>query len=118
MKILIVDDSSFMRGVLKNIILSMGVKPTEIEEAGDGIEAIRKYHQSDPDLILLDIIMPEKDGIAVLKEIGNMAKIIVISAAGQEKLIEEAKALGAKDFIIKPFVANKVIETIKSITVQ
>jgi len=115
MKVLIVDDSAFMRGVLKNIILSMGVQATDIGEAGDGIEAIRKYHQSDFDLILLDIIMPEKDGIAVLKEIGNLVKVIVISAAGQEKLIEEAKALGAKDFIVKPFDSVKVIETIKSV---
>ncbi|MBI2031912.1 MAG: response regulator [Candidatus Levybacteria bacterium] len=118
MKVLIVDDSAFMRGILKNIILSMGIHATEIEEAGDGIEAIRKYHQNDPDLVLLDIIMPEKDGVAVLKEIGNLVKVIVISAAGQEKLIEEAKALGAKDFIIKPFDSNKVIETIKSITAK
>lgn len=116
MKTLIADDSVFMRGVLKNIITGMGISEGDIIEAGDGIETIRKFHQENPDLVLLDIIMPEKDGIAVLREIGNLVKVIIISAAGQEKLIEEAKALGAKEFIVKPFDSHKVVETIKTVT--
>jgi len=116
MKMLIADDSAFMRGVLKNIITGMGIPQEDIIEAEDGIEAIRKFHQESPELVLLDIIMPEKDGIAVLREIGNLVKVIIISAAGQEKLIEEAKALGAKEFIVKPFDSHKVAETIKTVT--
>jgi two-component system, chemotaxis family, chemotaxis protein CheY len=112
MKILITDDSQFMRGILKDLMSSEGHVCIEAE---DGNEAIKKVEQEKPDLVLLDIIMPELDGIEVLKKIGKETKIIVISAVGQEKMVEEAKVLGAADYIVKPFDNKKVLETIKKV---
>jgi two-component system, chemotaxis family, chemotaxis protein CheY len=113
MKILIVDDSQFMRGVLKDIVCTEG---HECVEAQTGKEALEKYESEKPDLMLLDVIMPEVDGMEVLKQIGKNVKTIVISAVGQEKMVEEAKAMGALDYIVKPFDNKKVTETIKAIT--
>lgn len=110
-KILIADDSQFMRGVLKDIFSSEGY---EIIEAENGKEALDKFQIEKPDLALLDIIMPEVDGMEVLKKIGKSAKVIVISAVGQEKMVEEAKGLGALDYIVKPFDNNKVLEVVKA----
>ena len=111
MKILIADDSQFMRKVLKDILHGAGYADTI--ECADGKECLTKYAEGKPDLVLLDIIMPEVDGIEVLKKIGKEAKIIVISAVGQEKMVEEAKGLGALDYIVKPFDNNQVLETVK-----
>ena len=113
MKILIADDSQFMRKVLKDILQDAGY--TDLVECADGKECMAKYASEKPDLILLDIIMPEVDGIAVLKEIGKVAKILVISAVGQEKMVEEAKNLGALDYIVKPFDNNKVLEAVRAV---
>ena len=113
MKILIADDSQFMRKVLKDILQDAGY--TYLVECADGKECMAKYASEKPDLILLDIIMPEVDGIAVLKEIGKVAKILVISAVGQEKMVEEAKNLGALDYIVKPFDNNKVLEAVRAV---
>lgn len=112
MKILIAEDSQFMRGVLKDIFKEEGY---ELVEAQDGKEALDKFEKEKPDLVLLDIIMPEVDGIEVLKNIGKKAKVIVISAVGQEKMVEEAKELGALDYIVKPFDNEKVLETVKKV---
>ena len=114
MKILIVDNSSFMRQILKKILLKE-FPTAEIFEAEDGGQGIERYTAEKPDVMLLDLIMPIKDGIGVLKEIGKSANVIVVSAVGQEKMIEEAKNLGAKNFIIKPFDAKNVIETLKGV---
>jgi len=113
MKILIADDSKFMRGVLKDIVESEGHESIEAE---NGRETIEKFEKEKPDLVLLDIIMPEVDGLGVLKKIGKKAKVIVISAVGQEKMVEEAKGLGALDYIVKPFDNKKVLEVIKKVT--
>jgi two-component system, chemotaxis family, chemotaxis protein CheY len=113
MKILIADDSKFMRGVLKDVVSSAGY---DCIEAENGKEALEKFEQEKPDLVLLDIIMPEVDGTEVLKKIGKTAKVVVISAVGQEKMVEEAKVLGALDYIVKPFDNKKVLETIKKAT--
>jgi len=116
MKILIVDDSEFMRTILKNVILKSKYSTAEIIEAADGDEAIQKYNEQKPDLILLDIIMPVKDGISVLKEIGQTAKAIaIISSIDQIDVIEEAKTLGAKGYIVKPYDAKLVIDMIDSL---
>jgi two-component system, chemotaxis family, chemotaxis protein CheY len=109
MKILISDDSQFMRGVLKDILAT----DHDIVEAQNGKEALEKIESDKPDLVLLDIIMPEVDGIEVLKKIGKQEKVVVISAVGQEKMVEEAKGLGALDYIVKPFDSEKVMETVK-----
>jgi two-component system, chemotaxis family, chemotaxis protein CheY len=112
MKILIVDDSQFMRGVLRGI-LEKG--EYEVIEAQNGKQGMEMNEQEKPDLILLDIIMPEMDGIDVLKKIGKQAKIIVISAIGQDKMVDEAKELGAIDYIVKPFDNEKVLETVQKV---
>jgi two-component system, chemotaxis family, chemotaxis protein CheY len=113
MKILIADDSQFMRSVLQDIVVAGGY---EVIEAVNGKEAIEKVEQEKPDLVLLDIIMPETDGIAVLKKIGKTAKVVVISAVGQEKMVDEAKELGALDYIVKPFENKQVLEVIKKVS--
>lgn len=110
-KILIADDSQFMRNVLKDILHGAGY--TDTLECADGKECLAKYAAEKPDLVLLDIIMPDVDGLEVLKKLGKDAKIVVISAVGQEKMIEEAKKLGALDYIVKPFDNAKVIEAVK-----
>ncbi|TSC58050.1 MAG: two-component system, chemotaxis family, response regulator CheY [Candidatus Peregrinibacteria bacterium Greene0416_19] len=112
MKILIVDDSSFMRKILKDLLTAKGHTLTEAE---NGAEALQKFASEKPDLILLDIIMPEVNGIEVLKKIGKQAKIVVISAVGQEKMVEEARQLGALDYIVKPFDNDKVLEVITTV---
>ncbi len=111
MKILIADDSQFMRKVLKDLLHDAGY--IDLVECADGKECLAKYAEGKPDLILLDIIMPEIDGIEVLKKIGREAKVVVISAVGQEKMVEEAKKLGALDYIVKPFDNDKVLEAVK-----
>lgn len=112
MHILLGDDSDFMRAMLKSI-LSKTFPEATITEVGTGQKVIDSYQQTTPDLILLDLIMPQKDGLEVLKEIGHKAKVIVISADGHREAIDEAKTLGALDFILKPFEADEVVEKIQ-----
>lgn len=115
--IMIVDDASFMRAVLKKIVLQSGHEV--IAEAANGDDAITQFQQLKPDLVLMDIIMPPgpkaKDGIEALKQIVTAdpsAKVIMCSSMGQQSLITEAIKSGAKDFVIKPFQPQKVIEAI------
>jgi len=112
MKILIADDSQFMRAILKDILVPEGY---ELIEAQDGKGTLEKFQAEKPDLLLLDIIMPEGDGIEVLKKIGKSAKVVVISAVGQEKMVEEAKSLGALNYIVKPFDNKKVLEAVRKV---
>lgn len=115
-KILVADDSAFMRRILVDILKERG-KFTNFIEAGSGEEVIAKCHSEHPEIILLDLIMPGKDGFEVLKELGGKSnvKIIVISAVGQNQLIEEAMRLGAKGFVIKPFDGKDVIAKIEAL---
>lgn len=110
MKILIADDSAFMRTILKDIIAQSKWADAQIVEAVDGADAIAKYKAEQPDLVLLDIIMPVQNGIGVLKEIGQSApSVVIVSSVDQMEVIDEAKTLGAKDYITKPFDAKQVI---------
>lgn len=109
-KILLVDDSAFMRNVLKNILQAEGY--SNFEEAGDGEEALEKIKSFSPDLVLLDMIMPKKGGQEVLKEVGKDLKVLVVSAVGQEKIVEEAQSLGALGYVVKPFDNNQVLEEV------
>ncbi len=109
-KILIVDDSAFMRKVLRDIFESVGY--TNFIEAGNGHEAVEKIKTDHPDFVFLDIIMPEFSGMDVLREIGKEAKVIIVSAVGQQELIDEAKSLGALDYIVKPFDRELVLEKV------
>lgn len=115
--VLIVDDATFMRAVLKKIILQAGHEV--VAEAANGDEAIKQFENTNPDLVLMDIVMPPtasaKDGIEALKQIRTAhqeAKIVMCSSMGQQTLITEALKAGAKDFIIKPFQPQKVMEVL------
>jgi two-component system, chemotaxis family, chemotaxis protein CheY len=115
-KILVVDDSAFMRKVLKNILTKGGY--TDLIEATNGEEGVSKFKTDKPALVLLDIIMEKKDGISALKDIikvNKAANVIMVSAVGQEQMVKEAIASGAKDFIVKPFEAAKVIQSVKKL---
>lgn len=114
--ILICDDAAFMRMMIKDILSKNGYNVAG--EAENGLKAVEKYKELNPDLVLMDITMPEMDGIQALKEIkkndGN-AKIIMCSAMGQQAMVIESIQAGAKDFIVKPFQADRVIEAVKKV---
>jgi len=112
-KILMADDSAFMRKVLKDILTEIGF--SNFIEASNGKEAIDKFNSENPNLALLDVVMPEVDGVAVVKEIGKKTKVIMVSAVGQESVIKEAKEHGALGYIVKPFEKEKVAEEIKKV---
>lgn len=113
-RVLIVDDAAFMRMMIKDILTKNGYEV--VGEANDGLQAIEKYKELSPDLVTMDITMPEMDGIAALKEIKKIdpnAKVIMCSAMGQQAMVIDAIQAGAKDFIVKPFQNDRVIEAIK-----
>lgn len=112
-RILIVDDAAFMRMMIRDILTKNGFEV--VGEAQDGNQAIEKFKEVRPDLITMDITMPEMDGIAALKEIKKIdpsAKVIMCSAMGQQAMVIDAIQAGAKDFIVKPFQSDRVIEAI------
>jgi len=116
MNILIVDDLAFMRMVLKDIVEKAGFRVVAM--ATDGEEAIQMYQDKRPDVVILDITMPKMDGITALKRILKIdpnAKVIMCSALGQQRLIVEAIKIGAKDFIVKPFQPERIINSIKKV---
>lgn len=111
--VLITDDTAFMRMTLKNVIQKNGFNV--VGEAADGEEAVAKYVELRPDLVTMDITMPKMDGITAIKEIMKIdpnAKIIVCSAMGQKPMVIDALNAGAKDFLVKPFDAERVIEAL------
>lgn len=115
-KVLIVDDAAFMRMMIKDILVKNGFEISG--EAPNGLKAIELYKADKPDVVTLDITMPEMDGIQALKGIRNYdpnAKVIMCSAMGQQAMVMEAIKSGAKDFIVKPFQAERVIEAIKKV---
>ena len=114
--ILIVDDAAFMRMMIKDILTKNGY--TIAAEAENGKIAVDKYNEVKPDLVLMDITMPEMDGIQALKEIKKLdgsATVIMCSAMGQQAMVIESIQAGAKDFIVKPFQAERVIEAVKKV---
>ncbi|MGB4250073.1 MAG: response regulator [Limnochordia bacterium] len=114
--VLIVDDTAFMRMTLRNVIEKNGYQV--VGEAADGEEAIALYRELQPDLVTMDITMPKMDGITAIKEIMRIdpqAKIIVCSAMGQKPMVIEALSAGAKDFLVKPFDAERVVESLRKI---
>ena len=113
-RILIVDDAAFMRMMIKDILTKNNFEV--VGEAADGAQAIEKYFELKPDLVTMDITMPEMDGIAALKAIKEKdpsAKVIMCSAMGQQAMVIDAIQAGAKDFIVKPFQADRVVEAIE-----
>ncbi|WP_432400547.1 response regulator [Wukongibacter sp. M2B1] len=114
--ILIVDDAAFMRMMIRDVLSKNGYEI--LGEAENGQKAIEKYKELNPDLVIMDITMPEVDGIQAVKEIKKLspdAKIVMCSAMGQQAMVIEAIQAGARDFIVKPFQADRVIEAVKKV---
>ena len=114
--ILISDDAAFMRMMIKDILTKNGFNV--VGEAENGLVAVDKYKELQPDLVLMDITMPEMDGIQALKKIrefDSAAKVVMCSAMGQQAMVIEAIQSGAKDFIVKPFQADRVLESIRKV---
>ena len=115
-KILCVDDAAFMRKVVKDTLSKNGY--TDLYEAVDGADAVEKYGEISPDLVIMDITMPNMDGLEALKAIraeNPAANVVMCSAMGQEAMVIEAIQSGAKDFIVKPFKPDRILKTVTSI---
>jgi two-component system, chemotaxis family, chemotaxis protein CheY len=113
-RIMIVDDAAFMRSLLRQLLTSNGHEV--VAEAANGEEAVRKYQEVQPELVTMDITMPDMDGIEGVRRILQMdpqARVIMCSAMGQQAMVVEAIKAGAKDFIVKPFDSKRVIEAIE-----
>jgi two-component system chemotaxis response regulator CheY len=115
-KILLVDDAAFMRKVIKDTLSKNGY--TELYEAVDGADAVEKYGEISPDLVIMDITMPNMDGLEALKAIRAKdanANVVMCSAMGQESMVMDAVRSGAKDFIVKPFKPDRILKTVTSV---
>ncbi len=113
-KVLIVDDAAFMRMMIKDILSKNGFEV--VGEAENGAKAVEKFQELRPDLTTMDITMPEMDGISAVKQIKKIdpnAKVIMCSAMGQQAMVIEAIQSGARDFIVKPFQPDRVLEAIR-----
>lgn len=111
-KILVVDDAEFLRVRLTKMLISDGY---EVLQAENGLVAVSTYKESHPDIVLMDVTMPEMDGLAALKEIigfDSKARVIMLTALGQESVVLEAVKSGARDFIVKPFEHERVMKAI------
>jgi two-component system chemotaxis response regulator CheY len=115
-RVLIVDDAMFMRMTIKQMLEAHG--HSIAGEAGDGIEAVKKFIECKPDVVLLDITMPEMNGVEALKRIKELdpdARVIICSAMGQQAMVAQAIQYGAKDFIVKPFEEDRLIAAVDKI---
>jgi two-component system chemotaxis response regulator CheY len=114
-KIMIVDDAQFMRVRLAKLLTEHG---HEVIEAENGDQAVRVYQSANPDVVLMDITMPDKDGLEALTEIRGFdpqAKVIMLTALGQEPIVVRAVQSGAKDYILKPFDADRVLRALQKV---
>ena len=114
-KIMVVDDAAFMRMRCKKLLTSLG---HEVTEAATGSQAVEAYKNNRPDMVLLDITMPDMDGITALKEIREFdpdARVAMVTAMGQQSMVMEALKAGARDFVIKPFDQDRVLAAINKI---
>lgn len=115
-KIMVVDDAAFMRMTIKNCLTKAGY--TNIVEAADGQLALDTFQAEKPDLVIMDITMPNMDGIQALQAIKSVdpgAKVVMCSAMGQESMVVDAIHLGALDFIVKPFKQDRILQTVSKI---
>ena len=113
--VLVVDDAMFMRTMLKNILVAEGYS---VHEATNGEEAVRAYSSYQPSLVFMDLTMPVMDGVTAIKTIMGLdpaAKIVVCSALGQKEIVVEAIRSGARDYIVKPFERERVVEGTKAL---
>ena len=118
-RVLVVDDAIFMRKMISDILEGNGMEV--VGEADTGALAVQKYKELKPDLVTMDIIMPEMNGIDAVRQIissDSQARIVMCSALGQQALVQDALTAGAKDFLIKPFNPSRVIEVISKILSQ
>ena len=116
-RVLIVDDAMFMRAMIRDILVNSG-RYEVAGEASNGEESLAQYRALQPDLVTMDIVMPQMEGIEACREIlkhDPKARIVMCSALGQEALVIESIAAGAKDFIVKPFSAEKVLKVIDTV---
>ena len=114
--VLVCDDAVFMRTMVSDILSQAGV--TVVGEAENGKQAVEKYQQLKPDLVTMDIIMPEMGGIEAVKKITQLdpgARILMCSAMGQQALVQEALQAGARDFVVKPFQPSRVLEAVQRV---
>ncbi|MFG6368470.1 MAG: response regulator [Lachnospiraceae bacterium] len=112
-KVMVVDDAVFMRMTIKKMLEAHG--HSVIGEAGNGVEAVKKYVEINPDVVLLDITMPEMNGVDALKrikEVDKKAKVIICSAMGQQAMVAQAIQSGAKDFVVKPFEEGRLVAAV------
>ena len=119
LRVMVVDDAIFMRNMLKDIFVRTGYEI--VAEADNGETALQLYQDTRPDLVTMDIVMPKKSGIEALQEImadDPQACVVMVSALGQDALVLEAVESGARDFIVKPFKEDKVLETVRRVTGQ
>jgi two-component system chemotaxis response regulator CheY len=115
-RVLIVDDAAFMRMMIKDILEKNGFEV--IGEANNGVKAVEMYKKEKPDVVTMDITMPDMDGIEAVRQIKAFdasAKVIMCSAMGQQTMVMDAIRAGARDFIVKPFQADRVLEAIKKV---
>ena len=115
-RVLVVDDAAFMRMMNKDILKKGGFEV--VGEAEDGVKAVDKFKELQPDLVTMDITMPEMDGITAVKEIKKIdpnAVIIMCSAMGQQAMVIDAIQAGAKDFVVKPFQPDRVLEAVRKV---
>ena len=115
-RVMVCDDAAFMRMMIKDILVKNGYEIAA--EAENGLKAVEQYPDAKPDLVLMDITMPEVDGIEAVRRIKALdpnANVIMCSAMGQQAMVIEAIQAGAKDFIVKPFQANRVLEAVRKV---
>jgi two-component system chemotaxis response regulator CheY len=119
LRVMVVDDALFMRNILKDIFVRYGFEV--VAEADNGEAVLQLYLDTRPDLVTMDIVMPKKSGIEALQDImaaDPEAHVIMVSALGQDSLVIEAVEAGARDFIVKPFKEDKVLETVRRVVGQ
>ncbi|MDT7897210.1 MAG: response regulator [Armatimonadota bacterium] len=112
-KVLIADDAAFIRMKLRKVLEELGL---EVIEAANGAEAVQQFNAHRPDLVLMDITMPEMDGLAALKAImaqDASAQVVMVSALGQESVVMQALQAGAKDFVVKPFQPDQIKQVVQ-----
>jgi len=115
-RILVADDASFMRQIIRDILEGEGHEI--VAEASDGVQAVEEWKKHQPDVVTMDIVMPRRSGIDAVKgiiELDPKACVVMCSALGQETLVQEALQAGAKDFIVKPFKPDAVLETLRRV---
>ena len=112
-RVLVVDDAAYMRKMVSDALVAGGHEV--VGEAGDGAEAVERFQELSPEVTTLDITMPGKDGLTALREIMSLdpgARVVMCSALGQESKVLESIKCGARDFVVKPFQADRVIEAV------